>query len=262
MKRNHDTTNRNYLGIWRNFNKFLVRLDKMPSTWEQRTILFCAYLIDKGMKSTTIKSHISAIKNVVQLDNYEWDDNQMLLTTLTRACKNINDAVFIRCPIRCNLLEIILFEVDRVLPGQFYLITMYRAFFALTYYGLFRVGELAKGDHPAKAKDVHIATNKKKILIVLHSSKMHAKDSLPQKIRISADGQITKKKIGTWFCPFDLAVNFIRIRGDYRSLQEQFFIFRDQSPLTAVQVHRVFKKILSNLNMDTQHFDLNSMRVG
>ena len=56
-----------------------------------------------------------------------------------------NDVVFIRRPIKRNMLEAILFEVDRVVHGQPYLISTYRANFALAYYGLFRIGELVKG---------------------------------------------------------------------------------------------------------------------
>ena len=261
MKKNCDTTNRNYLGIWRHFNRFLIRLDYVPGSWEQRTILFRAHLIEQGLQSATIRSYISAIKSVVQDDDYEWDDNQILLTTLTRACKMTNDVVFIRRPIRRNVLEAILFEVDRVVPGQPYLIAAYRAIFALAYYGLFRIGELVKGDHPAKAKDVHIATNKKKILIVLHSSKTHGKHSRPQKIKISADSPLHSQQ-KKWFCPFELAINYMRLRGDYKSLHDQFFVFRDNTPISAANTRKIFKITLSNLNLNVKHFDFHSLRVG
>ena len=82
----------------------------------------------------------------------------MLMTTLTRACRAVNDSVFIRRPIRKGLLEVILYEVERVILNQPYLITLYWAFFALSYYGLFRIGELDQGDHPMKAGDVQIRT--------------------------------------------------------------------------------------------------------
>ena len=84
MKKNRDTTNQNYLSIWRHFNKFLIRLDCVPNTWEERAILFCAHLNEQGLQSATIRSYISAIKSVVRNDDYEWDDHQILLTTLTK----------------------------------------------------------------------------------------------------------------------------------------------------------------------------------
>ena len=57
-----DTTKQNYLSIWRHFNRFVIRLDKPPGTWEERTVLFCAHLVENGLQSQTIKSYVSAIK--------------------------------------------------------------------------------------------------------------------------------------------------------------------------------------------------------
>ena len=83
MKKNQATTNKNYLAVWRHFNRFIVRLDKPRGNWEQHTILFCTHLIENGLKSTTVRSYISAIKSMLQDDNYDWNENQVLLTMLT-----------------------------------------------------------------------------------------------------------------------------------------------------------------------------------
>ena len=116
-----------------------------------------------------------------------------------------------------------LFEIDRVYNSQPYLETMLKAYFALSYYGLFRVGELALGEHQVKACDVHMALNKKKILVILHSSKTHNRGSLPQKVKIT--GRIgTKCKRN--FCPFELTHNYIAIRGDIEDIEEAFLFFK------------------------------------
>ena len=57
---------------------------------------------------------------------------------------------------------------------QPYLLVLYEAIFCLAYYGLMRIGELTEGDHPIKAKDIHIGVNKDKILLVLYTSKTHS----------------------------------------------------------------------------------------
>ena len=36
MKKNRSSTYRNYTTIWKNFNKFVIRLDIIPIKWEQR----------------------------------------------------------------------------------------------------------------------------------------------------------------------------------------------------------------------------------
>ena len=190
-KRVRDSTSKNYLTVWRQFNKFIIRLDRKPEKWEDRASLFCAYMIDNGSKSSTIGSYVSAIKGVLRDDGYLWDDSRILLESLIRACKLENDVVKCRLPIHGHLLEALLFELQRYYDSQLYLMIMFKAIFSLAYYGLMRIGELTSGPHVVKAKDIHVGKNKDKILIILHSSKTHGKESLPQKIKISsiADGK-------------------------------------------------------------------------
>ena len=195
-----DSTACNYLGIWRSFNKFFIRLDRRPPSWEERTALYCTYLIDLGNQSSTIKSYVSAIKSTLRVDGYLWCNNKILLEALVKACKLKNDHVTYRYPIRLGLLEMLMFEIQRFYDTQPYLVKLYQAVFALGYYGLMRIGELTQGDHTLKAKDIHVARNKNKILIVLHSSKTHGKDKEPQTIAITAVENYKSKR--QFFCPF------------------------------------------------------------
>ena len=204
----------------------------MPKTWEDRTILFCAQLIQDGLQSSTIRCYVSAIKSVLCDDDYTWNENQVLINTLTRACKNVNNRVYIHNPVKKPSLEVILFEVGRIFATQPYLLCLYRMFFALSYYGLFRLGELAKGDHPIKAADVQVAVNKNKMLILLRSSKTHSKNVRPQRVTIAEENSIGTLVSTTNFCPFELMKQFIKLRGSYHNIKEQFFIFRDRTPLT------------------------------
>ena len=42
-------------------------------------------------------------------------------------------------------------------------------------------------DHAVRATDLHIAVNKKKMMLVLHTSKTHGLGDKPQKIKIQAE---------------------------------------------------------------------------
>ena len=192
-----ESTTRNYYGIWKAFNKFLIRLDRKPATWEQRTTLYIAYLINNGIQSATIKSYLSAIKNILTTDGYSWHDNSILVTSLTRACKLVNDHVKTRLPILVGLLEIPLFELQRTFYNQPYLQTLYKCILAIGYYGMVRIGELTLGSHSIKAKDVYIGQNKNKILIVLYTSKTHGVYANPQQIKIKAAMDYKRKYTGT-----------------------------------------------------------------
>ena len=170
MKQHRDSTAETYLSVWRQFNSFLVKLDSRPKLWEDRATFFIAYLIDRGAQSSTVKSYVSAIKKTLLMDGYDWNDKLVLVRLLAKACRIINDTVRTRLPIQCGLLEMILFEVQRMFHNQWYLECMYKALFSLCYYGLMRVGEVTTSPHMLKARNVHVGLNKDKILLVLYLS--------------------------------------------------------------------------------------------
>ena len=90
---NRKSTVRTYLNIWRQFKNSVISLDVLPSSWEARTTLYIAHMIENGKQSSSIKSYVSAIKKLLVTDGYKWQDNEVLLTSLTKACRMINDRV-------------------------------------------------------------------------------------------------------------------------------------------------------------------------
>ena len=263
-KQTRDTTASNYLSIWRHLNKFIISLDTRRNlTWEDKTALFGAHLVDKGVQSSTLKSYFSAIKFILKQDGYEWNDNKMLLSSLVKSCKLENDRVKIRLPIQKGLLEMLLFEIERkfnVADPQPYLECMYKALFSLSYYGMFRVGELTLGPHTAKACNVHVGNNKDKILVVLYTSKTHGVETGPQKIKISAVK--TPKLSHKFFCPIESVIRFMSIRGCYTANSEQFFVFRDKSPVKPCHLRTIIRELLDRLGLDGLLYDVHSFRIG
>ena len=238
-----------------------MKLDRRPKLWEDRTTLFLAFMIDQGAQSSTIKSYLSAIKSILVTDKYKWDDSLVMITSLTQACKLINDRVTIRLPIRKRPLDLILYEIERLYVKQFYLCTMYKALFSLGYYGMFRIGELRMSEHVVKTANVYRGTNKNKILIILYSSKTHDLSKRPQKIKISANEPVgqTGNRI---FCPFALLTKYFKLRGNYRNVQDPLFIFRDQKPVTGNHVRKVLQYALKALNIDHTLYGFHSLRIG
>ena len=184
LERNRDSTRKNYHTVWKVFSKFFIQLDMRPVLWEDRIVLFAGYLIDKGRKASTVKSYISAIKSVLKEGDIEISEDRFLINSLIRACHYKRDRVHIKLPIRRYLLNALLINLDkyylRTTQPQPYLCKLFKAVFVAAYYGLLRVGEVAKGEHPVLAKDVHIGTNKDKILFILRSSKTHCEGDKPQ----------------------------------------------------------------------------------
>ena len=163
-----------------------------------------------------------------------------------------------------GLLEVLLFELERMFRSaannQPYLEKLYKAMFLLGFYGLLRVGEIAKGDHVLKAKDIHIAQNKCKILIVLYSSKTHGPESRPQKICITSLND--SEKVKRFFCPFTELHKYAKIRGGFVEGSEQFFVFQDRSPVLPAQIRGILKTLITRINLDANLYDMHSLRIG
>ena len=243
----------------------------MPNKWEERTALYCAYLVKNGIQSSTSRSYISAIKAVLQDDNYVWDNSLILLSTLTRACRLENDVIRMKLPIQVKLLELLLFEIKRIFTnsGQMYLSTLYKTIFLTRYYSLFCIGELTTGraggnKHTIKAVNVHVAQNKDKIMIMLYSSKMHDKHSLPQRVKITGMGlpNARSSQGKKFFCPFVSIKEYVDIRGGYCSDNEPFFVFMDGSSVTNSHIRPLLKTVVSTLGLDHRLYETRGLRTG
>ena len=257
LKTKRQSTDMNYFGIWRKFNSFIIKLDKRPDSWEERISLYAAYLVDIGIQSSTLCSYYSAIKSVLREDGYVISDDKILLNTLAKACRIVNDKVITRLPIRIKLSELLLFELERIFETQPYLEILYKSIFLLGYYGLFRIGELTSGSHPIKAINVHIAQNKDKMLFILYSSKTHGRESRAQRVKISSDVNCKR-----FFCPFRISREYLALRGNFLQETDPFFIFKDQSPVKPAQVRKVLKMTLEAVNLPSHCYSFHGFRIG
>ena len=197
------------------------------------------------------------------------NQNKFLLTSLTRACKIKNDKVKTTLPIRKGLMRLLINTVPFLFrTPQPFLTIMYRAMLCTTYYGLFRIGEIAwtdYSDHTVKVKDVHIGENKNKIMFVLHSSKTHGCDSKPQIIKLTSDlhqGCAQTNLFSIAHCPFELLRRYMRIRKQYATDQEPFFVFRDRTPVKAAQFRRILKQLLLLNHLNPNYYSCQSIRTG
>ena len=263
-RQTRDSTANNYLSVWRHLSKFIISLDFSDNlSWEDKTALFGAYLVEGGIQSSTLKSYFSAIKHVLKQDGYEWNENKVLLSSLVKSCKLENDRVKIRLPIQRGLLEMMLFEVQRYFntdQPQPYLEALYKAILCLGYYGMLRVREMTLSPHTIKASDVHVAHNKDKILLVLYTSKTHGEESGPQKVKISAVP--VRNHVTKFFCPIKVVIHYVTIRGTYKANNEEFFVFADRSPVKPQQLRIMLRTLLDRLNLDSSLYDVHSLRSG
>ena len=264
QQQHRNTMRRNYYCVWKLFNQFIVKLDVKPRNWEERVTLFVGYLAHLKRKSTTIKSYVSAIKAVLTSHSIKLNEDRFLLCALTRACKIQNDRIRTKIPIRRKLLNLLMKTVDKMFGTQPYLATLYKAMFATAYYGMLRICEYAQTDarHAVKACDVLIGVNKKKIMLVLFTSKTHGFETKPQIIKIDAIEDALHPAVRQTFCPFQLLSEYFAIRKQYASPDEQFFVFRDRSPVMAAHFRAVLHKALEKNNINPMNYSAQGMRTG
>ena len=253
-------TQKNYQSVWKVFNEFFVRLDVKPHTWEERICLFVGYLISMNKRSQTVRSYVSALRGILKLDGVILNENQFLLSSLTRACKLQNDRVRIRLPIKRPLLNLLLKEMFLHFSQQPYLSSLYRTLFCVAYFGMFRIGELTNSTHTIMVKDVQIADNKEKVRFVLRSSKTHGLYQKPQIVKITSSAKTSHEL--NQFCPYSLIREYVSYRPNYRDETEPFFVFRDNSALQPSQARAVMKKIIKKLGLNEKLYNTHSYRAG
>ena len=254
------------------FNKFFIRLDIKPNNWEEHITLFAGYLVNEKLKSSTIKSYVSAIKVVLVDNNITVLENRYILNSLTKACRVINDQVHLCLPIQKDLVNLLLSTIEDHFLNirQVYLVKLYLALLSTTYYGLFCIGEVTDSQHSVKASDVHIAKNKNKILFILHSSKKHDLDQPPQTIKITSlkmKGEQRHAAVANCLevrshCPYVLLQNYLNCRKKYKDDDENFFIFLDGSAVKPQHFHFLLKCMLQKLQIDDTHYQCHGLHAG
>ena len=118
-----------------------------------------------------------------------------------------------------------------------------------------------------KVSDVHIGVNKNKLLFVLHTLKTHSKSNRPQQIKITGlSAKLTPNtatsQIHHEICPFMLLHNHIRVCNKRHSDQQQFFIFKDGSPVTPYHFRRTLKAVILYIGLNLDLYQTHSMHAG
>ena len=105
--------------------------------------------------------------------------------------------------------------------------------------------------HVLLTANIHITTNKEKIMVVLDSSKTHDKSMRPQQIKIVATNkEHTGSYLHRHFCPFKILQEYMKMRGDYYDDDKQFFVFSDKSPVKPTQTSSMLKSMIAALGLD------------
>lgn len=251
------STRLKYHSIWTAFNKFLIKFDRMPNTWEDRIYIFIAHLVDNKKQINTIKTYLSAIRQILLSDGVQLEEDKHLLSSLLKTSKLKNNSLFIRLPIRFGLLKLLLKTTDVIYgqKGQNYLRITLKAMFSMAYFGLLRVGELTNSPHQIKAENVHWTKNRTKLVVLLESSKTHTNTQKPQRVTIPGNEALKQ------FCPVKLLSQYFEIRDNDHN-NPALFVLQGGQPISAYMFRNCLQKILHNIGVDSSLYNSHSFRQG
>lgn len=254
-------TKKTYRTAYLDFIRFNLSLDRMPQLLDDQLAIYVAYRVEKGDYSSTVETYLSGIKSMLLLDGIEINTRTTRLRSLIKACKYENDRVIQRMPIKEALLVRLVRQVDLMFHKQPYLSILYRCMLVMGYFGMLRVGEMATGDHPILARDVHLCYRRKRVQLILRTSKSHGLGDQPQYVKFDThDSQsyLNNKH----FCPFEIVDQFLQARGPKLSDSDPLFVFTDNSPVKPYQLSAVLKRGLNRLGIDSTEFGTHSLRIG
>ena len=186
------------------------------------------------------------------------NEDAYFLTSLTRACRLVNDSIRVKLPIQKKLLCDILRSINKLYLTQVYLNVVYKAIFSSAYYGLLRISEVVAGPHQILARNTHIGTNKDKILFILLTSKTHGTGSKPQTVKISGLKSFKDKA----FCPFSLLRDYLKIRLPVKDRNKAFFVFADRSPISAACIRTTLRKCIRVINLNPNVYSFHGYCAG
>lgn len=260
-------TDAKYYDDWVTFNRFLLKLDHIPRSWEERVFVYLNYLEQTTHQSGTLQVYKTAIKYELNLLGIDFDEDKFDLKATIRTCKYRNDRCSIRSPIRWPMLHAILDKIDQTYMqrGQEYLAKLYRAMVVLGYYALLRVGEMTRSKHNVSVRDVVSTVSKRKLQVILRTSKTHGLGDYPKVINVpfSSNNLNSDIYLQPQYCPFFILREYGKLyRPKFLTPDEPFFVFSDRSAVKAAQFRRMLKKMIKLIGINPDCYNTHSLRSG
>ena len=214
-----------------------------------------------------MRSYISTIKTVLKENKIKIDQDEFLMASLIHTCRFKNDRIMKRIPIQKGVLSLVLNEISARYSKQPYLQCMYRALLSTTYFGLLRISKVTSSTHVIKACDVQVGQNKKKLRLIIRSSKTHWTYDKPQRVKISSKVLTKTNKARPVLsnclpCPYALLQKYIYHRGPFKRNTDQLFVFSDGSPIKPGHARGCLKTLLKNIGLNAKYCSIHCLRSG
>ena len=241
---------------WKFFSAFTrSTLNKPPRPASKYTVaLYATHLHNAGLKSTSVRSHLSAIAFFHKIHGLSNPSKSFLIEKLLAGYRKQDKPIPVRRPISIQLLQSLIgaLHTDRALTS--YDKSLYKALFSVMYHAALRSSEVCFARNSAHAltqNEINLFRHKGStfLKITLHSCK-HSRQPIPPMILHPASHGA---------CPVKLYYKFSKLRVSQGSLA---FRFEDGSPLTRRVLSTVLKNVLPAIHCNPHYFNTHSFRIG
>lgn len=251
-----ETTRRAYLRAWSRFSKFArhtlrVALNEVSN---YHIALYITHLDSLHLRTSTIRSHISAIAFVFKINDLHDPTDGFLTSKLFAALTKTQRPRRKLSPITSSILRTLINVVPFIFDSAFDR-SLFRALFAIMYHGCMRASECTKSTttkHTLRAKQVCLRgpTGNPRSLVIKFKSYKHAKGTIP-KLRI-------KHRHYTPHCPVALYANYLRHAPPLRTYA---FCHQNGSPVGRAELANALLACVACANLRGD-FNTHSFRIG
>lgn len=225
-------------------------LEALWPTTDQQIVLFIAYCFEIGRAPSTITTYLAGINFYHKINNWKDFQDSFVIQKILEGCRRSRPLCDLRAPITRKILVAICTVLPNTCYNQ-YESALFRALFALSYFGLFRVSEVVAcaGTATLLVSDTTLEQNS--ITIRLQSYKTKQKGH-PVKLKIPADSDIR-------ICPVAAVRDYMAGRA---SLPGPLFCHANNAPVTRQQFSSVLSKCLKKTIYMSGHYRSHSFRIG
>ena len=167
-------------------------------------LAFISYLNIKGLAPSTTTTYISAISYVHKMNGLDDPTSSFLLQKVLASVNRAQGNRDSRLPITLFMLNRLLDATEHVISGTYNKLLI-RAMFALSFFGLFRVGEITVQASGVISLYINQLKVFKDSLVISITKFKNNKTKQPFDIVIHKQGGI--------YCPYSIMLDYLKVRG-------------------------------------------------
>ena len=209
--------------------------------------LFIAYMYNRGVAVSTVRTHMSAITFSHKILGLPSPSESFLVCKLLKGFSNIRRTSDERFPIMLPVLQKIL-HVIPCISESLYQNKLFSAMCSTAFYAFLRCSEMCVSPHNLRFDQITITPNQS-FLITFRNFK-HNTSGKPFTVKIVAKPN---------FCPVSIVSEYIAYRGSKPGF---LFCLANDAPVPRHLFNKWFTSVCKLLQLPCNHYKIHSFRIG